>query len=528
MRRGHFWIGVGVGLTLAGACGGDDGGGGGGAVGADASAEGGSATCRSDADCATGRCDEVDERCVECLFHTDCEGDRRCDGGRCSAVGRCASSLDCIDVPGDRGVCAGGFCVECDADGDCSTGHCERQTCVDGDPCKSSLDCGAREVCDEVAGHCVECLGNEDCDPGATCFFGDCVELSPCKSDRECTPDGKLCDRDLGVCVRCAGHEQCPSTHHCERGACVLDACQPGTFTCDGDSVARCTADGLGFEPMMPCERCVLDDGRGICTGMGAGGAAGRGGAGGAPSGGTAGAPGGAGGVGAASGAGGTAGTGGAAGSSGGGASGVGGAGGTGGVTCPTDTVFCVDRCVDVRSDPANCGNCGIACPPTAACVATRCECPSGLTQCDGECVDTDHDDRHCGACDVACTASRSCEGGSCECDPGLTECGTSCVSVGTNASHCGYCGSACSGTCSSGSCSVPARLQCLPKPSPFSTCNAYCASVGKTCSTSCTGGGAYGRYFDTACTQVNLYTGACTDSISGSSSIVGFRCCCA
>jgi hypothetical protein len=79
-----------------------------------------------------------------------------------------------------------------------------------------------------------------------------------------------------------------------------------------------------------------------------------------------------------------------------------------------SDGTACDADCVDLLTDPRNCGGCGITCVPpngTAACVAGSCalaECEQGFADCDGD-VET------------GCELPIDCpEGGSC-----VTECGS-------------------------------------------------------------------------------------------------------
>jgi endo-1,4-beta-D-glucanase Y len=83
-----------------------------------------------------------------------------------------------------------------------------------------------------------------------------------------------------------------------------------------------------------------------------------------------------------------------------------------------TPLVTCSSGCVDVQSDPANCGSCGNACGSGATCTAGRCviSCASGLQACSGVCVDVQTDPSNCGSCGNACPsgvcASGACAGG--------------------------------------------------------------------------------------------------------------------
>lgn len=108
-------------------------------------------------------------------------------------------------------------------------------------------------------------------------------------------------------------------------------------------ALAACGGDGS--DPVSP------DPGAGGSTLAGAGGSGGRSGSGG---------------------------SGGEAGLGGGGSGGRGGSGGAGGLACDDDQAACGGACVDLRTDPLNCGECGRSCLG-AACLAGFCR-PEALT----------------------------------------------------------------------------------------------------------------------------------------------------
>ncbi|HEU0114300.1 MAG TPA: MXAN_6577-like cysteine-rich protein [Thermomicrobiales bacterium] len=130
-------------------------------------------------------------------------------------------------------------------------------------------------------------------------------------------------------------------------------------------------------------------------------------------------------------------------------------------VSCPSGTTLCGDVCIDLQTDVNNCGACGHVCPPAqpgfvSDCAAGNCffrrapapPCDSGLTRCAAGCVNLASDPANCGACGTACAAGQTCFNGICanehRCDPGLTRCGDSCVDLATDAANCGACGVAC------------------------------------------------------------------------------------
>jgi hypothetical protein len=73
--------------------------------------------------------------------------------------------------------------------------------------------------------------------------------------------------------------------------------------------------------------------------------------------------------------------------------------------------------CVDVTSDPNNCGGCGVACGAGAACQMGVCiaGCAAGQIQCGGACIDASADNQNCGACGNVCSMGFVCTAGVCQ-----------------------------------------------------------------------------------------------------------------
>jgi hypothetical protein len=131
---------------------------------------------------------------------------------------------------------------------------------------------------------------------------------------------------------------------------------------------------------------------------------------------------------------------------------------------CARGQLCCSERCIDVISDRANCGACGVACRDTQRCTSGRCEavgcgrgpaCAVGASCCGDSCVDVRSDVANCGACGIPCRPGQECSSGRCvmptsgcgggpACDPGLQCCGVFCVDVSGDLSNCGACGRAC------------------------------------------------------------------------------------
>jgi hypothetical protein len=50
---------------------------------------------------------------------------------------------------------------------------------------------------------------------------------------------------------------------------------------------------------------------------------------------------------------------------------------------CPTETTLCGDTCADTKTDPANCGACGVTVPATAGCADGAPHCAGNKVICD-------------------------------------------------------------------------------------------------------------------------------------------------
>ena len=77
------------------------------------------------------------------------------------------------------------------------------------------------------------------------------------------------------------------------------------------------------------------------------------------------------------------------------------------GVVASCARVACASECVDVLTDPRNCGACGIACPSDNVCSLGRCStsCAVGLTVCPAGCFNVSIDPANCGRCARLCDA---------------------------------------------------------------------------------------------------------------------------
>jgi len=143
----------------------------------------------------------------------------------------------------------------------------------------------------------------------------------------------------------------------------------------------------------------------------------------------------------------------------------------------PTDTpstcagTDCGGTCVDLSTDPKNCGGCGTAVCHMEICKAGAPACYPGFKACGGTgcfgCRDIKSDPVNCGDCGVKCGTGQTCAGGTCSfvtggCSGGLRRCGgigTSsppyCADTDRDPANCGDCGTVCGPTqiCVGGKC---------------------------------------------------------------------------
>jgi len=121
------------------------------------------------------------------------------------------------------------------------------------------------------------------------------------------------------------------------------------------------------------------------------------------------------------------------------------------------ETCGAAQLCIDLATDPGNCGTCGNACPATASCTDGTCTCPGSESLCNASCVDLSSDQANCGACGADC-GDLFCLDGRCASDcGGLAECSGACVNLSTDPEHCGTCGN----LCGTGSSCIDGQCQC-------------------------------------------------------------------
>jgi hypothetical protein len=165
-------------------------------------------------------------------------------------------------------------------------------------------------------------------------------------------------------------------------------------------------------------------------------------------------------------------------------------------VSCSSGQTSCGGSCVNVKSDPHNCGTCGATCGTGLVCSNGQCAvgCGDAGTLCGvGTCANLNTDFDNCGSCGHVCSSGQTCSSGKCNtggCTAPNTACNGSCVNTNTDSQNCGGCGKACTQgqVCAQGQCafSCGTLTTCTSDAGPFctntQTDNTNCGSCGKVC----------------------------------------------
>ncbi len=164
--------------------------------------------------------------------------------------------------------------------------------------------------------------------------------------------------------------------------------------------------------------------------------------------------------------------------------------------SCPSPLADCGGKCVDLKNDPQNCGQCGKKCPRGKMCAGGVCKCKAGEVECGGICTDTANDPRNCGRCGLKCKGGERCDRGVCkpECPGGKSKCGGQCVDLRSDVKNCGECGVMCKAgeKCVAGKCTCPqGYTKCNNRCVDTAKDPANCGGCGKKCRAGekCSGG---------------------------------------
>lgn len=154
------------------------------------------------------------------LFQSNCVcAQRECENGKC--IQKCESNTQCTS--GSNRICAGGKCVRCSSDDNCSGD----QKCVSGEcqgPCQGDGDCPGFQRCI-----------NQQCTDGA------------CQTSRECVAFTKnveaTCGTDGKCIVPCTTDLECGNPRNFRFYSCVNNQCL--FLGCETDKDCRLILEGL-------------------------------------------------------------------------------------------------------------------------------------------------------------------------------------------------------------------------------------------------------------------------------------------
>jgi hypothetical protein len=228
--------------------------------------------------CASGVCDEADDRCG-LVNGADCgppPTDALCRSERCFPADNkcglpegepCLGDGDCrTNVCSDTGVCA-----TCESDADCggptSGKVCDtlQKLCRDGCRGTGGNGCPEGRRCtstDDTIGRCVECEADSECGDatsGRVCDEGTCKDGCRGSEGNSC-PEGQKCsseDGSIGACGACGSDADCgdvTSGRICEdTSRTCVDGCRgEGGNGCPGGAVCSSTTAAPGT--------CAFDD----------------------------------------------------------------------------------------------------------------------------------------------------------------------------------------------------------------------------------------------------------------------------
>ena len=179
--------------------------------------------CETDIQCAlsaeqqcpddAAACEAGDFAACSRLEEAPCQRTYRCEDRLCvAAQAACTEDEDC---PFSRPICVAGQCVQCLTQDNCETGFlCSGNVCVPS--CQTTMDCPYFHACQ--SNRCVEvgCATDRECVAFTGRVFARCSDkqcLLPCDTDRDCSSedsfDYEVCRDGRCVYVGCQTEEEC-------------------------------------------------------------------------------------------------------------------------------------------------------------------------------------------------------------------------------------------------------------------------------------------------------------------------------
>ncbi len=317
----------------------------------------------------------------------------------------CAEGLTICGHACCADTCCDGVCVNTKNDKN-NCGTCGN-ACLDGKVCMNNTCVASEEACSDGqewcngecvnvqsdAKHCGDC--STRCKDGESCQSGKCA--AGCAPNYTLVGDGKCVDTQRDS-ENCGGEGiVCGDNAYCADGSC---SCRNGYFDCDSDMANGCESQVACDFPCEPTQQLCADSGTCCDAGTECCGAS----------------------------------------------------------CCEAGSACCGgDTCLDVSTDPHNCGKCDKKCNANQICESGECkdaeiscDTEEGMIACWGECVQSYTDKDNCGECGHACDEGLVCAQGECtiDCADDETVCKLEdkqyCAKLAEDPQNCGTCGHVC------------------------------------------------------------------------------------
>ena len=208
-------------------------------------------------------CIFFEERCGECLYHSDC-----LEGQRCNPSFECVALTDeiCAAENPSRPYVVGTECVDCRTDD-----HCTYSTYVYCSSWNDCIECRQDDHCTEdtdepycltETGHCAECATNDHC-PDELCDISSSGRFARCDecAEEQCPEDTPYCSWAVFTdqeCVECTSDYDCDwwDNYYCDDGVCVFEAipCDSNSDCSDNTELDQCPDADVEGRTCVECD----------------------------------------------------------------------------------------------------------------------------------------------------------------------------------------------------------------------------------------------------------------------------------